>query len=84
MVFLDDVLSVDPEQWPTTSIGAVMRTDAPVGRPDWTIGQALAAMVGAGVEYLPVVADDGALRGLAGTVDILDLDDLLGRLESRP
>src|SRR5581483_9125466 len=84
IVFLEDVLAVDPEEWPTTLIGAVMRTDAPVGRPDWTIGQALAAMVGAGVEYLPVIGDDGALRGLAGTVDILDLDDLLERLESRP
>jgi CIC family chloride channel protein len=83
IVFLEDVLAVDPEQWPSTTIGAVMRTDAPVGRPDWTIGQALAAMVAAGVEYLPVVGDDGALRGLAGTVDILDLDDLLGRLENR-
>jgi CBS domain-containing protein len=82
-VFLEDVLAVDPEEWPTTLIGAVMRTDAPVGRPDWTIGQALAAMVGAGVEYLPVIGDDGALRGLAGTVDILDLDDLLERLEPR-
>src|SRR5581483_11763812 len=38
IVFLDDVLSVDPEQWPSTPISAVMRTDAPVGRPDWTIG----------------------------------------------
>jgi hypothetical protein len=41
-------------------------------------------MVAAGVEYLPVIGDDGALRGLAGTVDILDLDDLLGRLEGGP
>ncbi len=83
IVFLDDVLAVDPERWPATTIGAVMRTDAPIGRPDWTIGEALTAMVAAGVEYLPVIGDDGALRGLAGTVDILDLDDLLGRLEGR-
>jgi len=84
IVFLDDLLAVDPERWPTTAIDAVMRTDAPVGRPDWTIGEALAAMVAAGVEYLPVIGDDGALRGMAGTVDILDLGDLLGRLESPP
>src|SRR2546423_7894709 len=84
MVFLDDVLAVDPAQWPTTTVGDVMRPDAPVGRPDWTIGQALAAMQGAHVDHLPVVGDDGALHGVATTVDILDLDDLLERLESRP
>jgi chloride channel protein, CIC family len=80
MVFLDDVLAVEPDRWPTTTVAEVMRVDAPVGRPDWTIGEALAAMVGAGVDHLPVVADDGGLRGVASTVDILDLDDLLGRL----
>ena len=82
MVFLDDVLAVEPEQWATTSVGEVMRRDAPVGRPDWTIGQALTAMLAAGVEHLPVVGDGGVLCGVAGTADILDLDDLLGRLEA--
>ena len=80
MVFLDDVLAVEPDRWPTTTVAEVMRIDVPVGRPDWTIGEALAAMVGAGVDHLPVVGDDGGLRGLASTVDILDLNDLLGRL----
>jgi CIC family chloride channel protein len=83
MVFLDDVLAVDPARWPTTTVGEVMRADAPVGRPDWTIGQALAAMLGADVDRLPVVGDDGTLRGVASTVDILDLDDLLDRLDQR-
>ena len=77
-------LAVDPAQWPTTTVGDVMRPDAPVGRPDWTIGQALAVMQGAHVDHLPVVGDDGRLQGVATTVDILDLDDLLERLESRP
>jgi CBS domain-containing protein len=84
MVFLDDVLTVEPERWATTTVGEVMRTDAPVGRPDWTIGQALGAMLAGGVEHLPVVDGAGVLHGVAGTADILDLDDLLGRLEPGP
>jgi len=83
MAFLDDVLALDPGQWATTTVGEVMRVDAPVGRPDWTIGQALAAMLGAEVDHLAVVGDDGTLRGVASTVDILDLDDLLDRLDQR-
>ena len=84
MVFLDDVLAVDPGAWATTTLADVMRTDAPVGRPDWTIGQALAAMLAAEVDHLPVVADDGTLCGVTATADILDLDDLLGRLDQPP
>ncbi|MCA1845450.1 MAG: chloride channel protein [Actinobacteria bacterium] len=83
MVFLDDVLAVDPGQWATTTLGEVMRTDAPVGRSDWTIGEALTAMLAADVDHLPVVADDGTLQGITATADILDLDDLLGRLDHR-
>ena len=83
MVFLDDVLAVEPGRWATTTVGEVMRADAPVGRPDWTVGQALAAMLVAGVEHLPIV-DDGVVHGVVGTADILDLDDLLGRLEAAP
>jgi CIC family chloride channel protein len=83
MAFLDDVLAVEPDRWAATTVEAVMRTDAPVGRPDWTIGQALTAMLAADVEHLPVVDDDGAVRGMAGAIDILDLDDLLRRLDPR-
>jgi CIC family chloride channel protein len=83
MAFLDEVLAVDPDRWPGTTVGQIMRADVPVGRPDWTIGQALTAMLAAEVEHLPVVGDDGQVRGVAGAVDILDLDDLLRRLDSR-
>jgi CBS domain-containing protein len=84
MLFLGDVLQVDPAEWGTTPIAEVMRTDAPVARPDWTIGQALAAMLAADVDRLPVVDDDGKLRGVCSAVDILDLDELLDQLERNP
>jgi CIC family chloride channel protein len=82
MLFLTDVLTVDPAAWGTTSLAEVMRADAPVGRADWTIGQALAAMLAADVDHLPVVDDAGSLLGVCTTVDILDLDELLDRLDS--
>jgi len=83
MVFLDDVLAVEPARWPETTVGEVLRADAPTGRPDWTIGQALTAMLAAEVDHLPVIGEDGTLRGLATTTDILDLGELLDRLDRR-
>jgi CIC family chloride channel protein len=83
MVFLEDLLAVDPAGWPSTPVADAMRTDTPVGEPSWTIGQALATMQAARVEHLPVVGDDGVLHGVATTADILDLDDLLNRLDHR-
>jgi CBS domain-containing protein len=82
MLFLSDVLTVDPSEWGSTRIADVMRADAPVGRPDWTIGQALAAMLRGQVDHLPVVDDGGKLRGVCSAVDILDLDELLDWLET--
>jgi hypothetical protein len=82
MLFLSDVLTVDPSEWGSTRIADVMRADAPVGRPDWTIGQALAAMLRGQVDHLPVVDDGGKLRGVCSAVDLLDLDELLDWLET--
>jgi CBS domain-containing protein len=81
MLFLDDVLLLDPSQWGTTPIADVMRRDAPVGRADWTIGQALGAMLAADVDHLPVVDDADHVVGICTTLDILDLDELLDRLD---
>jgi CIC family chloride channel protein len=81
MLFLSDVLDIDPSQWAMTPVSDVMRRDAPVGRADWTIGQALAVMVAGDVDHLPVVGADGEIDGVCTTVDILDLDELLQRLD---
>jgi len=84
MLFLGDVLPVDPSQWAATPVADVMRRDAPVGRTDWTIGQALAAMLAADVDHLPVVDDGGHVVGVCTTFDILDLNELLDRLDPGP
>jgi CBS domain-containing protein len=41
-------------------------------------------MLGADVDHLPVVDDAGLIVGLCTTVDILDLDELLDRLDPGP
>jgi predicted transcriptional regulator len=81
MLFLSDVLDIDPSEWAMTPVSDVMRRDAPVGRADWTIGQALAVMVAGDVDHLPVVDANGEIDGVCTTVDILDLDELLERLD---
>jgi CIC family chloride channel protein len=81
LLFLGDILAVDPSDWATTRLAEVMRTDVPVGRPHWTIGRALSAMLMADVDHVAVVDDADVLLGLCRTSDILDLDELLDRLE---
>ena len=81
MLFLADILEVEPSDWATTPLAEVMRPDAPVGRADWTIGQALGAMLAADVDHLPIVDGGGTLLGVCTAVDILDLDELLDRLD---
>jgi CIC family chloride channel protein len=81
MLFLNDILALDPATWGTTPVADVMRVDTPVGRAGWTIGQALAAMLAADVDHLPVVDGERTLLGVCTAVDILDLDDLLDRLD---
>ena len=80
MVLLDDVLAVEPVAWPTTAVAEVMRVDIPVGRPDWTIGEALFRYfavrdVALGVATIASTRPGGnvvkslTLQGVADTVD---------------
>ena len=81
LVVLDDVLAVEHDEWAGTELAAVARTDVPTGRPDWNLGQALAAMVDADVDHLPIVNEAGNLRGMVTSDAILDRTRLLERLE---
>lgn len=81
MVILEDVLGVDPDEWPTTTLDSVLRADSPVGRPDWTMGQALQAMIDGEVDHLPVVDARGRLRGVVTSDAIIDRSRLMDRLD---
>jgi chloride channel protein, CIC family len=77
---LEAVLDVDPADWASTPLRAVIPDDVAVGAPDWSLGQALAAMVSAGSDHLAIVGSDGLYRGLVTRSSILDLQDLLDRI----
>lgn len=81
LVVLDDVLHIDPEAWPTTDLASVARTDVPLARPDWTLGDALRAMLDGDVDHLPVVGHDGRLRGVVTGDAIIDRAALAEQLE---
>jgi CBS domain-containing protein len=55
----------------------MMRSDAPVGRPTWTVRQAVAAMEAADTDTLPVVGDDGRFLGVTTSGGLFKLDEIL-------
>lgn len=83
LVVLDDVLGVDPDEWPEKMLSEVARRDVPVGRPDWNLGEALRAMIDGEVDHLPVVDANGKLRGMVTSDAIIDRSRLMDRLEGK-
>ncbi|MGI8939068.1 MAG: chloride channel protein [Iamia sp.] len=83
LVLLNDVLGIEPDEWPNVTLADVARRDVPVGRPDWNLGQALRAMIDGEVEHLPVVDARGRLRGVVTSDAIIDRSRLMDRLEGQ-
>jgi CIC family chloride channel protein len=81
MVELERLLDVEHDLWPTTALGEVVPEERVEGSPDWTLGQALGAMVDADVDHLAIVSADGRFLGMVTRASILDLQDLLDHLE---
>lgn len=81
MVELERLLDVDHDDWPTTTLREVVPEERVEGSPDWTLGQALAAMVDADVDHLAIVSEEGRFLGMVTRASILDLQDLLDHLE---
>ncbi len=76
MARLDELQDVAQDQWATTTIGDIMRSDVAAAAPGWNFRQALAAMEDADVDELAVVDADGRLVGVVSSSDILRLNDL--------
>lgn len=83
LVLLNDVLGIEPDEWPDRLLSDVARRDVPVGRPDWNLGQALRAMIDGDVDHLPVVDANGRLRGMVTSDAIIDRSRLMDRLEGQ-
>lgn len=81
LVLLDDVLAVDPGDWPEVPLGDLARTDVPTVGPGATLGDALRVMVDAEIDHVPVVDDAGGLRGMVTADSIVDRSRLLDRLD---
>lgn len=83
LVVLDDVLGIDPDDWPVVTLAEVARRDTPLGHPDWNLGQALRAMLDGDVDHLPVVDSRGRLRGMVTSDAIIDRSRLMDRLDPK-
>jgi CIC family chloride channel protein len=73
----EDVHQVPPDQWTTTTLADILRTDLEVASPDWQLEQAVEAMHAAHLDMLPVVTDRRELVGVVTLDDVVRLEDLL-------
>jgi chloride channel protein, CIC family len=79
-----DLGETDRAEWETTQVRAVMRTNAPLGRPDWTLRDAVAAMESVDLDVLPVVDTSGTFVGVVHADEVVRLDEILEETERRP
>jgi CBS domain-containing protein len=80
MVYLDDIANLPRAEWPTTTVSAILRPDAPSTGVGETLGAALQAMETEDVDRLPVL-DGQSFVGIVTTGEILKLDAILDRAE---
>ncbi len=78
---LKDCNAISRDRWDDTTVGAIMVTDVPTGTVRWTIRQALVALEAADSDVLPIVDPGGLFIGVATTIDILKLDEILAQTE---
>ncbi len=85
LVTLRDVRRLPREQWSSTPIGAVMTPVAQLktAQPAQPLGDAVTAMMQAGVNQLPVIGGAGDGRGGGQLVGMLTLEAVVERLALR-
>ena len=84
MAHLDELTDVPREDWETTAVCEIMRTDLPVAQPSWLLRDAILAMEEADVDRLPVCDAQGGFIGVISSAEIIHLDAILGRTEGEP
>ena len=62
MARMDELDGLDESEWEVTAVSVIARTDLPIGRPDWTLREAIEAMQAADVDRLPVVDSGGKVH----------------------
>jgi CIC family chloride channel protein len=78
---LDEVATVAREEWDTTPVSAIARTDVVPAGLTWTLREAVGAMDRAGVDLLPVCDDGGGFVGVVSESEIVKLCEILDETE---
>ncbi len=78
LCLLDDAAQVPREEWDSTLVSEILRSDVPVARLTWKLRDALTALEGRGIDRLAVVGDDGTFIGEVRREEIFKLEELLG------
>lgn len=79
---LDHLKDIERSDWDSITVGELMAADVPVGRPSWTVRDAVAAMEQADIDLLPITDNEGTFIGTVGADDIVKLDQILDDTDS--
>lgn len=80
MVRADELAGVAREAWATTTVASLVRTDVPVAALDWRVRDVVRAMEAADADRLAVL-DGDRFVGVVTSADIVNLDEILDRVE---
>jgi CIC family chloride channel protein len=76
MVSADALAELPRDEWRTTPVADIMRTDVPVAAPQWLLGEAIRAMDEASSDQL-AVCDADSFVGVISSADLVVLDEIL-------
>jgi predicted transcriptional regulator len=79
----EDAAHLDRDAWATAEVRTIMRTDLPVAKTSWLLGDAIRAMEESGTDRL-AVCDGPVFVGVITAADLVQLDDVLERTNPRP
>lgn len=74
---LGDLGAVPREEWATTPVSAVARTEVVTPSPTDSLREAVAALEGSDLDVVPVVDNHGSFVGTVSWADLLELDQIL-------
>ena len=77
MARMEELGVIERDHWDVATVDAIMRTDLPTARPDWSLRAAITAIDTADADRLAVVDADGMFVGVVTTTEILKLEELL-------
>ncbi|MCP4224833.1 MAG: CBS domain-containing protein, partial [Actinomycetia bacterium] len=77
-----DAARIDLNHWDELSVIEIIDAEAPVGRPSWSIRDAVASMGANDSELLAIVDEQTGFIGLVRDSEIVKLDEILVETES--